>query len=173
MPNTLTSTDSTNTKHLLTNAAGTYDAWEFCMHISVSQKSLLNTFLGNDTKPMTGPNNKAWKLMHVHGYEKDPVSMLWKDYCSLLTVELVEQKILNETNLIKKKMETQNSLALATWTGNGSAIVDVYDNCSGEGHLRVRCWHKGGDIEGQYPEWWKGRCDVPIAGLAVACSFVI
>ncbi len=67
----------------------------------------------------------------------------------------------------------QNSLALATWTGNGSTIVDVCDNCGGEGHLRVRCWHKGGDIEGQYLEWRKGRCDVPIAGLAVACFFVI
>ncbi len=102
------------------------------------------------------------------------ISILDATDSSLLTVELVEQKILNEkTNLMKEKMETQNSLALATRTGNGSTIVDVCDNCGGEGHLRVRRWHKGGDIERQYLEWWKGRCDVPIAGLAVACSFVI
>ncbi|KAK0237953.1 hypothetical protein EDD85DRAFT_729417, partial [Armillaria nabsnona] len=73
-----------------------YDAWEFCMHISASQKSLLKTVLGNDTEPMTGSNSKAWKawharrdaavdmivknlddsqLTHVHGYEEDPAGM--------------------------------------------------------------------------------------------------
>ncbi|KAK0480951.1 hypothetical protein EDD18DRAFT_1041583, partial [Armillaria luteobubalina] len=73
-----------------------YDAWEFRVRISASQKSLLNTILGNDTEPMTGPNSKVWKawharcdaavnmivknlddsqLTHVCGYEEDPAGM--------------------------------------------------------------------------------------------------
>ncbi|PBK92031.1 hypothetical protein ARMGADRAFT_1031489 [Armillaria gallica] len=72
-----------------------------------------------------------WKLFYKLVYDGSTS-------ISLLTVELVEQKILNEEmNLMEEKMETQNSLALATQTGNGSAIVNVCDNCSSEGHSRL------------------------------------
>jgi hypothetical protein len=31
------------------------------------------------------------------------------------------------------------------------------ENCGGGGYTKARCWHKGGDLEGQYPDWWKGK----------------
>jgi len=27
------------------------------------------------------------------------------------------------------------------------------------GHIKARCWAKGGGLEGQYPEWFKGKRD--------------
>ncbi|KAJ7901544.1 hypothetical protein B0H13DRAFT_1882880 [Mycena leptocephala] len=29
-------------------------------------------------------------------------------------------------------------------------------NCGAGGNTKARCWHRGGDIEGQYPDWLKG-----------------
>ncbi len=105
------------------------------------------------------------------------ISILDATDSSNLMIELVEQKILNEeTNLAKEQVNTHNSLALRAQTmraGGGSGVVDVCENCGGEGHSKARCWHKGGDVEGEYPDWWKGRRDVPMAGFAVARSFVI
>ncbi|KAK6992317.1 hypothetical protein R3P38DRAFT_2570545, partial [Favolaschia claudopus] len=37
------------------------------------------------------------------------------------------------------------------------------ENCGGAGHTKARCWHKGGDIEGQYPDWWIGKREASIA----------
>ncbi|KAF8579430.1 hypothetical protein K439DRAFT_1620551 [Ramaria rubella] len=31
------------------------------------------------------------------------------------------------------------------------------ENCNKSGHTKSRCWAKGGDQEGQYPEWFKGK----------------
>src|SRR3979490_1159336 len=33
------------------------------------------------------------------------------------------------------------------------------DNCGKTGHSKTRCWAKGGGLEGQYPEWFKGKRD--------------
>jgi len=33
------------------------------------------------------------------------------------------------------------------------------DNCNWTGHIKAKCWAKGGRQEGQYPEWFKGRKD--------------
>jgi len=30
------------------------------------------------------------------------------------------------------------------------------DNCNQTGHIKAKCWAKGGGQEGQYPEWFKG-----------------
>ncbi len=79
-------------------------------------------------------------LLSIPASYNNVISILDATDSSLLTVELVEQKILNEEmNLMKEKVETQNPLALAAWTGNRSTIVDVCDNCGGEGHLKARC----------------------------------
>ncbi|PBK82049.1 hypothetical protein ARMGADRAFT_1019910 [Armillaria gallica] len=58
MTDTPLTTDNLS-KYLLTDAAGAYDTWEFCMHISVSQKSLLDTILGTDVEPTTRHNSKG------------------------------------------------------------------------------------------------------------------
>ncbi|KAF8574352.1 hypothetical protein K439DRAFT_1624383 [Ramaria rubella] len=33
------------------------------------------------------------------------------------------------------------------------------ENCNKSGDTKSRCWAKGGDQEGQYPEWFKGKQD--------------
>ena len=33
------------------------------------------------------------------------------------------------------------------------------ENCSWTGHIKAKCWEKGGGEEGQYPEWYKGKRD--------------
>ena len=33
------------------------------------------------------------------------------------------------------------------------------ENCNHTGHMKARCWAKGGGLEGQYPEWFKGKKD--------------
>ncbi|KAJ3911951.1 hypothetical protein F5877DRAFT_20220, partial [Lentinula edodes] len=32
------------------------------------------------------------------------------------------------------------------------------------GHTIKKCWSLGGGIQGQYPEWWKGKRTVPLPG---------
>lgn len=41
---------------------------------------------------------------------------------------------------------------------------DTCDNCRRPGHLKAKCWRKGGGCEGQYPAWWKGKKD-PIVSI--------
>jgi len=31
------------------------------------------------------------------------------------------------------------------------------ENCNRTGHTKAKCWVKGGGLEGQYPEWWRGK----------------
>src|SRR5882724_2340 len=31
------------------------------------------------------------------------------------------------------------------------------ENCNHAGHTKAKCWVKGGGLEGQYPEWWRGK----------------
>jgi len=33
------------------------------------------------------------------------------------------------------------------------------ENCNRTGHTKAKCWAKGGGLEGQYPEWWRGKRD--------------
>src|SRR5882724_217137 len=33
------------------------------------------------------------------------------------------------------------------------------ENCNQTGHTKVKCWAKGGGLEGEYPEWWTGKQD--------------
>ncbi|PBK94767.1 hypothetical protein ARMGADRAFT_1011671 [Armillaria gallica] len=58
MTDTPLTTDNLS-KHLLTDATGAYDAWEFHMCISASQKLLLDTILGTNIEPTTGHNSKG------------------------------------------------------------------------------------------------------------------
>ncbi len=47
------------------------------------------------------------------------------------------------------------------------------DNCKGIGHTLNECWKLGGERQGQYPSWWKGKQDAPIpssANLATTSS---
>jgi len=33
------------------------------------------------------------------------------------------------------------------------------ENCNRTGHVKAKCWDKGGSQEGQYPEWYEGKRD--------------
>ncbi|KAG7443711.1 uncharacterized protein BT62DRAFT_934666 [Guyanagaster necrorhizus] len=37
-----------------------------------------------------------------------------------------------------------------------ASFSNACKNCGTVGHSKARCWRKGGDMEGQYPAWWKG-----------------
>ena len=41
---------------------------------------------------------------------------------------------------------------------SGKSLIK-YDNCNRTGHTKAKCWVKGGGLEGQYPEWFKGKRD--------------
>ena len=38
-----------------------------------------------------------------------------------------------------------------------SKMYQKCENCNRTGHAKVKCWAKGGGLEGQYPEWFKGK----------------
>ena len=38
----------------------------------------------------------------------------------------------------------------------GKALLQC-ETCNKTGHIKVKCWAKGGGQEGQYPDWFKGR----------------
>jgi len=38
-----------------------------------------------------------------------------------------------------------------------SKMYQKCENCNRTGHTKVKCWAKGGRLEGQYPEWFKGK----------------
>ncbi|THU89997.1 hypothetical protein K435DRAFT_802337 [Dendrothele bispora CBS 962.96] len=82
---------------------GNYGAWELRARVAARSAGLLETILGVDQAPTTGPNSKlykAWKnrrdaatelivkrmedstLTHVRGYEEDPAG-LWAHLASL------------------------------------------------------------------------------------------
>ena len=84
---------------------------------------------------------------------------------SLMTLEYVEKKILVEdgTILAEKAKRGEVLPVDASAYGNTSALVAnsnvTCENCGRGGHTKKKCWHKGGDLEGQYPDWWKGTRD--------------
>jgi hypothetical protein len=90
---------------------------------------------------------------------------------SLVTLDFVQKKILVEDNTVRMEQANREGTSSAD-LGYGStstalrANADVTcDNCKGTGHTKANCWHKGGDKEGQYPDWWLGKRDKPTAHL--------
>jgi spermidine/putrescine-binding protein len=82
---------------------------------------------------------------------------------SRMTLDYMEKKILVEDGMVLAEKAKRGEISVASTYGNTSALAansnsDVTcENCGGGGHTKARCWHKGGDLEGQYPDWWKGK----------------
>lgn len=258
---TTTATDtpiySDDRKILLTDAAGSYNPWEFRMRASARAKKLLSTIQGQDDEPTTGHSSKTWKtwrarqdaaadliikglddsqITYVRGLENDPEAMweklrsmhepvglggatgLWIEFFSMMYDGVLPMKtFLGRITGIGERLErnyqtkpsdeqtiakmlsalpteysgiyrTLNGLAAPDLTldtvqrnilmeditvcaekakkgevvFNGSTALkansDVTcENCNVTGHTKARCWHEGGDMEGQYPDWWLGK----------------
>ncbi|KAK6996234.1 hypothetical protein R3P38DRAFT_2565894, partial [Favolaschia claudopus] len=80
------------------------------------------------------------------------------------TLDRVETDILIEDGTVRGiEGGGVGQTTVAAGYGNSGALAaqanaDVTcENCGGAGHTKARCWHKGGDIEGQYPDWWIGK----------------
>lgn len=52
---------------------------------------------------------------------------------------------------------TNSTHALYTQSGHGNnkTVKCENPNCGRTGHTKDKCFHKGGGMEGQYPEWWR------------------
>jgi len=51
-----------------------------------------------------------------------------------------------------------------------SKLLFKCDNCNRTGHMKARCWEKGGGLEGQCPEWFKGKKDPHTSNLVKAVT---
>jgi hypothetical protein len=87
---------------------------------------------------------------------------------SLITLDYVQKKILVEDNTVRaeKAKRGENSATSNSEYGSSALAANsdvTCENCGGGGHTKERCWHKGGDREGQYPDWWKGKRNPSLA----------
>ncbi|KAJ3807953.1 hypothetical protein F5876DRAFT_79216 [Lentinula aff. lateritia] len=55
-----------------------------------------------------------------------------------------------------------------------SNIVCLNSQCPNpRGHTIEKCWSLGGGIQGQYPEWWKGKRTVPLPGTTPTAHIAV
>ena len=74
-----------------------------------------------------------------------------------LDPRLVISCLQTEWNRRQGNSTTKKDTNVVFQTGARTAVK--CENCGKTGHMKAKCWGKGGGQEGQYPEWFKGKKD--------------
>jgi hypothetical protein len=132
----------------------------------------MKTFLGR----VTGVTERLKRFYEIDVSDDQTmarmISALPADYSGLIrtlndtppshmTLNYVQRKILVEDGTVRAEKGKSGDTSGTLEQGSSIALAANSDmtceNCGGGGHTKARCWHKGGDLEGQYLDWWKGK----------------
>ncbi|KAK7034284.1 hypothetical protein R3P38DRAFT_2772367 [Favolaschia claudopus] len=109
---------------------------------------------------------KAGQLTTERIHAGDPSVLEWvhEYHCMIDVRQDNTRQILPHLTLHLAQSDFGSSMTTEVWSyaqgkpnKNGRDVT--CENCGGAGHTKARCWHKGGDIERQYPDWWIGKRD--------------
>ncbi len=78
------------------------------------------------------------------------------------STDLLNQALHASITALAQQIQSLNTTNRCEQRPSNGKSHEANENCKGIGHTIEECWKIGGGKQGQYPPWWKGKCDAPL-----------